>query len=83
MAFKLSSVQKVVLVRVSRVDLNGERYRAANSGERVTLASLHRARLLDRWAWRGQDGAADAAYEYALNPAFREELRKSLVQGKT
>lgn len=40
-------------------------HRARSSGERVTLASLHRKGLLQRRARRGVEGDADAAYEYA------------------
>lgn len=40
-------------------------HRARSSGERVTLASLHRKGLLQRRAWRGAEGDADAAHEYA------------------
>ena len=46
--------------------------RARGSGERVTLASLYRRGLLDRRAWRGNDGDADAAYEYQLSKRMRE-----------
>ena len=72
----LSERQRLVFVKVCLADINGKRYRAESSGERVTLASLYRTRrLLDRWAWRGVEGDADAAYEYALHPKAREELR--------
>jgi hypothetical protein len=79
MAFKLSPRQRFVLAQVYRANIKGERYRAADSGERVTLASLYRLRLVERWAWRGQEGARDAAHEYALNPVVREELERSLA----
>lgn len=39
-------------------------YRAQGSGERVTLVSFHRAGILARRPWRGQEGEANAAYEY-------------------
>jgi len=39
-------------------------YRAADSGQRVTLASLWRHGVLERRAWRGVEGEADAAHEY-------------------
>lgn len=47
-------------------------YRAASSGERVTLASLYRKGLLVRRAWRGHAGEADAAYEYRADPRVKE-----------
>jgi hypothetical protein len=77
--FKLSPVQKLVLAKVYRANIKGERYRAARSGERVTLASLFRAHLLERWVWRGIEGEANAAHEYELHPVVREELRKTLL----
>jgi len=46
--------------------------RARHNGERVTLASLYRRGLLDRRAWRGNDGDADAAYEYRLSKRLQE-----------
>jgi hypothetical protein len=42
-------------------------FRARSSGERVTLASLYRVRMLERRAWRGVEGSANAAYEYHLS----------------
>ncbi len=50
-------------------------YRAQSNGERVTLASLWRARVLDRRPWRGVVGAPDTAYEYTLSAATIEALR--------
>ena len=76
---KLSPRQKFVLGQVYRANIKGERYRAADSGERVTLASLFRVRLLDRWVWRGIEGEANAAHEYELHPVVREELHKTLL----
>lgn len=49
-------------------------YRAADQGERVTLASLYRHDVLERQARRGTEGAANAAYEYR----FTERTCKSL-----
>ncbi len=39
-------------------------YRARSNGERVTLASLWRAGVLDRRAWRG--AGVSAAHEYRV-----------------
>ncbi len=41
-------------------------FRARRKGERVTLANLYRAGALDRRAWRGVEGDADAAHEYRI-----------------
>lgn len=80
----LTERQRIVLVKVCKADLKGERYRAADSGERVTLASLYRGHaLLIRWAWRGQEGERDAAYEYAPHPKFKAALLESLKEPKT
>jgi len=53
-------------------------YRAASSGERVTLASLYRAGVLKRRPWRGNEGEADAAYEYQLSHEADHVLRQTL-----
>lgn len=45
-------------------------YRARSNGERVTLASLFRKRILTRRAWRGEEGSPDAAHEYRPTPEF-------------
>jgi len=64
--------------------MRGERYRAADSGERVTLASLYRGHgLLVRWAWRGVEGESDAAYEYALDPKVSAELHRNFQTKET
>jgi hypothetical protein len=76
----LTPNQRAVLVKVANTNLQGQRYRAESSGERVTLASLYRHRLLIRWAWRGQEGEADAAHEYALPAYVQRELRAGLKE---
>ena len=43
-------------------------YRAAHPGQRVTLACLFRHGALERRAWRGVTGEADAAHEYQVKP---------------
>lgn len=58
----LSAYQRTCLNRV--LSGNGEWIRAEGEGDRVTLASLYRKGLLERRAWRGKDGEANAAYEY-------------------
>jgi hypothetical protein len=54
-------------------------YRAHSNGERVTLASLYRAKVLQRRAWRGVEGDADAAHEYRLTDRFARMLSDSLA----
>jgi len=56
---------------------DGAHYRAEGSGERVTLASLYRAGALDRLAWRGEEGAADAAHEYRPSPGLLAALAEA------
>lgn len=60
----LTDLQREVFRKVIRAWKAGGWYRAENSGERVTLASLYRNSLLDRRAHRGVEGEANAAYEY-------------------
>lgn len=52
-------------------------YRAASNGERVTLASLYRAGVLERRCWRGTDGAANAAYEYRPSSNLLTEIARN------
>jgi hypothetical protein len=56
--------QRQVLARVVSATIVGHWCRAANNGERVTLASLYRLGLVNRIARRGADGESNAAYEY-------------------
>jgi hypothetical protein len=71
----LTELQSAALSRVTGADAAGQWYRAASSGERVTLSSLHRRALVSRRAWRGADGHADAAYEYRLADWLRSRER--------
>lgn len=77
----MTKLQRYVLGVVSAHHLRGLWYRAARSGERVTLASLYRAGALTRRAWRGNEGEADAAYEYRLTPEADQVLRQTLSGG--
>jgi hypothetical protein len=73
--------QKQVLATVVRTTVSGHWYRAASSGERVTLASLYYRGLLVRQAWRGIEGQRDAAHEYKAGAHILkavEELRASV-----
>ena len=78
----MTKLQRYVFGVVSAHHLRGLWYRAAHSGERVTLASLYRAGVLTRRAWRGNEGEADAAYEYRLTQEADQVLRQTLVGGK-
>lgn len=73
----LTPLQKAAFVNVVRAQAKGQWYRATNSGERVSLASLYRRSLAKRRAWRGQEGASDAAYEYQLEASVVEVLQAS------
>ena len=78
----VTKLQRYVFGVVSAHHLRGLWYRAARSGERVTLASLYRAGVLRRRAWRGNEGEADAAYEYRLTQEAEQVLRHTLTGGK-
>ena len=52
-------------------------YRAENNGERVTLAYLYRARILERRCHRGQEGEADAAHEYRPTAGVLAEMERA------
>lgn len=56
-----------VLARVVRSHLSGRWFRAGHRGQRVTLAALFARGVLARRAWRGVEGDADAAHEYAMS----------------
>lgn len=62
----MTKLQNECLLRVIRASSSGEWYRAGGHGERVTLASLYHAGVLERRPRRGKDGDADAAYEYTV-----------------
>jgi hypothetical protein len=74
----VTKLQGQVLRIVATHHLRGLWYRAASSGQRVTLASLYRAGALARRAWRGNEGEADAAYEYRLTKVAEQALRQAL-----
>jgi hypothetical protein len=76
MAQTLTPVAKQTLLHVARCTLAGEWARARRHGERPSLAALHARGMVVRRPWRGEDGAADAAYEYQLTPALLAELKR-------
>jgi hypothetical protein len=69
---RLSDLQHASLSRCLRAAENGLWYRAAGSGERVTLASLWRHGYVERRAWRGVEGEPDAAHEYRASRRYRD-----------
>lgn len=85
---KLSANQRAIFAAVAKAAMAGPDawYRAGQAGighprgEAVTLASLC-PRLLQRRAWRGQDGEPDAAYEYRLTKEAEDAVRTALAQG--
>lgn len=70
---RLTELQRKVLARCLHAADTGTWYRAASSGERVTLASLCRIGLAERRVWRGREGEPDAAHEYRASKVVREE----------
>ena len=73
----MTDLQKEVTSKVIAAWRTGgspRHYRAAGSGERVTLASLYRAGVLARRCWRGHEGEPDAAYEYRPSEDLLKEL---------
>ena len=75
----MTKLQRYVFGVVSAHHLRGLWYRAATCGQRVTLASLFRAGVLTRRAWRGNEGAPYAAYEYRLAREADQVLRQTLT----
>lgn len=73
----LSQTQKATFFAVARATLQDQWYRAAGSGERVTLASLYRQGLLIRRVHRGE-GTLSPAHEYQLAEMARQEVLRSL-----
>ena len=91
----MTKLQRITMLSVLRATATEDDawYRAgadeahgSPAGERVTLASLHRAHLLTRRAWRGVEGQPSAAYEYRATEQLIELARETglldLVTGK-
>lgn len=72
----MTRIQFEVALAVLAAYKRGDWYRAAGSGQRVTLASLNRAHILDRRAWRGVEGQANAAYEYRPSRELLAEVAR-------
>jgi hypothetical protein len=72
----MTNIQRQLLIVVARKTLLEKAwYRAQSSGERVTLASLYRAGVLQRRAWSGKEGEASAAHEYKLSDTVVESVK--------
>lgn len=83
MSWKMTEKQAGVVTWLTRMHYlsGGEAwYRAANHGERVTLASLHGRGVAERRARRGNEGEADAAYEYRVATEILDELETRLTR---
>ena len=76
----MTSRQRTVLRAVISAWVHATWYRAADHGERVTLASLHRVGLVERRARRSSRSVADAAHEYKPTEAVLTELREALAR---
>lgn len=63
---------------IARYRRTGGWYRAHGNGERVTLASLYRAGVLQRRAWRGVEGHPDCAHEYHPSLETKAELARAV-----
>ena len=70
----LTDVGRETLAHVAREHFRGGWARARRHGERASLASLHARGFLVRRAWRGNEGEADAAYEYRLTDGLAKAL---------
>lgn len=67
--------QRMTAVLLQVVRRNGW-YRAANHGERVTLAALETRGYLERRPWRGDGISRDSAFEYRLPLALWLKLHQ-------
>lgn len=82
----MTQLQRKAMVAVLKATIAGRWTRAgecgigSSQGERVTLASLYAKGLLKRQAWSGQEGEANAAYEYQASDLFMETARESLPE---
>lgn len=74
---KLTALQlymlRLLYTAYTDAQYNGVWYRAANHGERVTLASLYYRGLLERRVWRGA-GTHSPAHEYRLTQRVYDAL---------
>lgn len=69
-----TELERETMHAVLAADARGEWFRSRRNGERVVLANLHRRGVLERRAWRGTEGEADAAHEYRPSTAFKEAM---------
>jgi len=79
----LTDLERAALGRAFAATRQQRWYRSSIQDERVTLAALYRKGLLERRAWRGFEGAADAAHEYMVAVAVQQELQRKSVLAAT
>lgn len=74
----MTALQRRVFAAVISRTLSGANLwtRAANHGERVTLASLYYRGLVVRRAWRGVERQRDAAHEYRATLQVIEAVKR-------
>jgi hypothetical protein len=81
---KLSRLQLRSLARCVLATHEGRWHRAIGSGERVTLASLHKQGLLERRVWKQSESAAargdyaSPAHEYQVTDAVLAAARETI-----
>jgi len=72
----LTDVGRASLQHVAAEHFAGRWARARRHGERASLAALYARGFIVRRAWRGNEGEADAAYEYRLTEGLEAALLK-------
>ena len=80
--WKMTEKQTAMVLWLTRMHYLSEGtswYRAASHGERVTLASLHGHGVAERRARRGNEGEADAAYEYRIATVILDAVEWKLT----
>lgn len=77
----MTELQLTVALKVIARWREGHHYRAQRSGERVTLASLYRAKILARQVWRGKPPYE--AHEYRPSNEMLTELAREAGVGST
>lgn len=77
----MTKLQMSVALKVVAQWRKGRHYRAQRSGERVTLASLYRAKILARRVWRGKPPYE--AHEYRPSNDLLTEIAREAGVGST
>jgi hypothetical protein len=70
----MTQLMRDVLYLVRCTNDAGRWHRATSSGQRVTLAALHRNGRLERRVWRHAKRVQNSAHEYAV-PTFAKSQR--------